>query len=186
MTAQPGPRRVKRRWPVLAGAVAVALLVGVAAFAIAGPGRSGGQPTPAGSPTPPVTSVPVETPAETPVEAPSATPSSTATPKEQTPYCKAVANIRSGGLEASNNEGNLDFEALSKNFAELIKLYSAAAEHAPAELAGEYRTALNYLKEMKAAVDSRDLEGIKKMVRNLSSLNDTMATIQTESERLCG
>jgi len=57
---------------------------------------------------------------------------------------------------------------------------------APADRKDDYASVLRYLVQAKKAVDSRDLEQIKAMVKNLSSLNATMASIQTQSQQLCG
>ena len=68
----------------------------------------------------------------------------------------------------------------------LIAKYSAAQALAPADRKDDYASVLRYLVQAKKAVDSRDLEQIKTMVKNLSSLNATMASIQTQSQQLCG
>lgn len=68
----------------------------------------------------------------------------------------------------------------------LIAKYSAAQALAPADLKDDYASVLRYLVQAKKAVDSRDLGQINTMVKNLSSLNATMASIQTQSQQLCG
>jgi len=75
---------------------------------------------------------------------------------------------------------------LSTKFAGLIATYSAAQALAPADLKDDYASVLRYLVQAKQAVDSRDFEQVKTMVKNLSSLNATMASIQTQSQQLCG
>jgi len=54
------------------------------------------------------------------------------------------------------------------------------------DLKDDYASVLRYRVQAKKAVDSRDLEPIKAMVKNLSSLNSTMASIQTRSQQPCG
>ena len=74
---------------------------------------------------------------------------------------------------------------MSKKFAGLIAKYSAAQALAPADLKDDYASVLRCLVQAKKALDSRDLGQIKTMVKNLSSLNATMASIQTQSQQLC-
>jgi hypothetical protein len=173
MTVGPADHKTPR-WLLLVGAIVLALVVGGIAFAL-----TRVTPTTGTSPTSVASPTEVVTPSETP------TPSPTPT-KVQTPYCKAFSAITAGGVETGGDEGGADFAKLSKTFSDLIAKYSAAAKLAPKNLTTAYATVLSYLKQGKQAVDSRDLDQLKEMVKNLDSLNETMTTIQTESQKLCG
>ena len=136
-------------------------------------------------PTPPPTPTPTPTPTPSPTLA--GTPTPTPTPSVvRTPYCKAFSRITGGGVAAEGGDGAVDFPALSTQFGQLITRYSAAAALAPQSLRSDYAKVLTYLKQGKAAVDAKDLEELKVMIGNLSSLNDTMSSIQAESKALCG
>ena len=89
-------------------------------------------------------------------------------------------------MSTGGDDGDVDFGQLSRKFADLITRYTAAAKLAPSGLRTEYTEVIAYLKQAKGAVDSRDLEQVKTMVKNLSTLNATMSRIETESEGLCG
>lgn len=184
MAASPVRPSTKRRWIVLAGAVALALVIGGVAFALTRPAPTAGeQPTaPVTSASPTAAPAPTLTPTSTVT---SASPTASAT-KEQSPYCKAFARITAGGIDAGENEGAVDFAALKKTFDQLIKNYSAAAKLAPASLEDDYAKVLAYLKQGREAVTGKDLDELKTMVKNLSKLNDAMAAIQSESQALCG
>lgn len=188
MSTELPPKKMDWRWMALIGALVAALVIGSLIW--------WNRSVPAAQSTP---SAPAAT-SGTPTADPSATASAAATEqsatesaspsvsgtKQETPYCVAFRAITTAGVSTSNDEGGVDLGALSKKFTQLIKKYSAAAVLAPADLKDDYATVLKYLKQSKKAVDSRDLEQIKSMVRNLSSLNDTMTSIQTQSEQLCG
>jgi hypothetical protein len=141
-------------------------------------------------PQPVVTPTPVATtgsPTPTPTPTLTTTPAPTPTPtREQTPYCKAFSRITADGVTAQSEGGQVDFAALSTQFSALIKKYSAAAALAPPSLQADYAKVLAFLEQGKGAVDAKDLQQLKVMVKNLSSLNETMANIQAESTALCG
>lgn len=181
MTTGPGPGWVSKRWVILAGAIALVLVIAGTVFGLTRLVQPAAQPVT--TPTPTVTATP--TPTETPTFPESPTPTPTPT-KEQTPYCKAFTRITTGGIAAEGEDGAVDFPALSAEFGTLIKRYSAAGALAPASLKPDYAKVLAYLKQGKAAVDAKDLDELKVMVRNLSSLNATMSNIQAESTALCG
>jgi hypothetical protein len=184
----PGPGRVGRRWIILAAVVALVVVIAGTVFALTRQNPSSGQPVGTATP-PPSTVTPSGTvpPTPTPTATPTLTPTPTPTPtKEQTPYCKAFSRITAGGVEAKTDEGSIDFPALSANFSELIRKYSAAAELAPASLKADYAKVLSYLEQGKKAVDQKDKGQLIIMVKNLGSLNDTMANIQNESKAICG
>jgi hypothetical protein len=185
MTASPAGPSTKRRWIVLAGAVALALVIGGVAFALTRPAQTAGGPTaPVTSGSPTAAPAPTLTPTATATES-SASPTPSAS-KTQSPYCKAFARITAGGIDAGEEEGAIDFAALKKTFNELIDRYSAAADLAPASLSDDYAKVLAYLKQGRKAVSGQDLDELKTMVKNLSKLNDAMASIQDESQALCG
>jgi len=101
-------------------------------------------------------------------------------------YCAAFKKIKTRTVTASSEGGGVDFDELAALFRSLIRSYSAGAKSAPSSLDKEYAQVLGYLKEMLKAVESRDLEGIKLMIKNLELLNDAMTSIQTQSEKICG
>jgi len=182
VTTEPEPRKRDWRWLMLTG-VAV-LVLGVAAVLWFNRAAPTAQPSPASTTTQSSTTpAPAPSASEEPAS-PSATPSPAST-KKQSPYCRAFTRITAGGLSTSSDDGSVDFDELSNKFADLIKKYSAAAALAPPSLDEDYAQVLVYLRQGKRAVDSRNLDQIKAMVRNLSSLNSTMENIQTESEELC-
>ncbi|MCC6497580.1 MAG: hypothetical protein IT193_15110 [Propionibacteriaceae bacterium] len=102
------------------------------------------------------------------------------------PYCQAFAKIRTTPVSAESEEGGVDFDALADRFTALIKVYSSAAKAAPSSLDRQYAVVLAYLKDMRKAVVTRDLDGIKQMMQNLELLNESMAAIQKASEEICG
>lgn len=184
MTTGPGPRWVSKRWVILAGAIALVLVIAGTVFGLTRLVQPAAQPV--ATPTPTVTATPTPTPTETPT-VPESSPTPTPTPsKEQTPYCKAFTRITTGGIAAEGEDGSVDFPALSAEFGTLIKRYSAAGALAPDSLKADYAKVLAYLRQGKEAVDAKDLDGLKVMVKNLSSLNATMSNIQAESTALCG
>lgn len=189
-----------RWWWWLGGALAGVLVV-TAAVVLALQGTA--TPSAAGSPgataTPGTASSPAPTSATPTVATPSAsvtvTPTPTPTPTPVAPttravqreaYCAAFSRIRSGSISAQADDGGIDYDELAGKFTGLIRSYSRAAAAAPSSLDREYAAVLGYLREMRAAVQSRDLDGIKLMITNLELLNQSMAAIEAESEEICG
>jgi len=184
--------RTKRLWWWLGGAAAIAVAITVVAVS-----TSIGAPAPSASPTIAGTtaSTPTATVSATPTQEPTPTQSATTTPTpsasstrpvQKAAYCAAFAKIKTRSVTASTDGGGVDFDELYALFGSLIKSYSAAAKSAPSSLDKEYAQVLGYLKEMRQAVKSRDLDGIKLMIKNLELLNDAMTSIQTQSEKICG
>jgi len=187
------------RWWRRPVTIAIAALVVVAAIGVAvavglnrapAPGTAAPQPgtaTPTVTPTTPgtVTSAPSVEP--TGSETPSATPTSTSTKtvRADTPYCRAYNEILAGGKEATVDDGATDLDALVKKFDELIGKYTAASADAPAKLAPLYDKVIDYLKDMRKAANSGDLTQIREMLRNLTTLNDTMTQIDRITREVC-
>lgn len=144
-------------------------------------------PTPTPSPptltSPPEVPIPVPTPTETTPSEPS-TPSPEPT-KTVTPYCAAFQSIKTSDIEATNAEGEMDFPRLSRTLGSLIDKYSQAAALAPPNLKPDYEKALRYMRQGKKAAESQNFKELKTLVRNLSSLNQTMDSIQGKSEQIC-
>ncbi len=184
-----------RLWWWLGGAAVIGLVIAVVAVS-----AGWGVPTPPASASPSPTSIsaspsvsvsatasPTPTPSDTPSATPSVTPSPSATRTvDKAPYCRAFAQIKTRPVSANSEDGGVDFDALADRFSALIKVYSQAAKAAPSSLDRQYAVVLAYLKDMRAAVVSRDLDGIKQMITNLDLLNQYMAAIQRESEQICG
>jgi hypothetical protein len=171
--------------------VVVAIGVAVALGMNRAPGSGTAAPQPGtASPTAaaPTTAAPT-TPVEEPTQSgsPSATPtsSSTKTVRADTPYCRAYNDILAGGKASGVDEGTVDLDALAKKFDELIGKYTAASADAPAKLAPLYDTVIDYLKDMRKAAGSGDLGQIREMLRNLTSLNDTMSEIDRITREVC-
>lgn len=174
----------RRRWVIVAGVAVLVLAIGAVAFALGRPSQTAGEPP---APTTSGVATPTVTPSQQVTTSTTPTASATSTPtKEQTPYCKAFARITASSVETGEGEGSVDFAALKKTFDRLITLYTDAAKLAPASLADDYDKVLDYLKQGRKAVTSKDLNELKTMVRSLSKLNDTMASIQSHSTELCG
>jgi hypothetical protein len=183
--------RTKRLWWWLGGAAVVAVAIAVLAVS-----TSIGAPVPsaptatatsaAAAPTPSVEVTPTTGPTPTATPTPT-TPSASATrPVKKAAYCAAFAKIKARSVDTSSDGGGVDFDKLAALFASLTTSYSAAAKSAPSSLDREYAQVLGYLKEMRKAVVSRDLDGIKLMIKNLELLNGAMTSIQTQSEKICG
>jgi len=180
----------RRIWWWVAGATAIVVVVGVAAFAT-GWGAPKAPTTASPSPTEP-TAATTETASASATPTPSATTASptpspsTTRPVQKIAYCKAWKQITTSSVTSGSDEGSVDFAELADLFSSLIKSYSSAAKAAPSSLDQEYATVVAFLKDMRTAVVAKDLDGIKAMIANLDLLNDHMATIQKESERICG
>ena len=186
----------RRIWWWLGGAAVAGLAITVVAVS-SGIGAPAPSPTPSASqtvsaagpsvsasPSPSITATPSATP--TPAVTSSAKPSATVTRAVQKEaYCRAFAEIKTGSVSTESEDGGVDFDELADQLASLIKSYSRAAKAAPSSLDRQYAAVLGYLKDMRAAVVSRDLDGIKLMITNLELLNKAMAAIQTESEKIC-
>ena len=184
-------------WWWVAGAVALGLVITVIVVTVGRP--SPATPGPAGPGTSPATSAaPSATASRTPTPTP--TPSASATPTtgpstaprptptravQKEAYCKAFSRIRTGSVSADSNGDGVDFNELADLFGRLITEYGRAAKAAPSSLDHEYARVLAYLKDMREAVVSRDLDGIKAMMDNLELLNEEMARIEAESEQIC-
>ena len=104
---------------------------------------------------------------------------------DKAPYCAAFAKIRSGAVSTTSEDGSVDLNALAARFSSLIKSYSAAAKSAPSSLDKEYAKVLGYLTEMRKAVLSKNVDDIKLMISNLELLNNAMASIQSQSVKIC-
>lgn len=186
----------RRIWWWIGGAAVVGLAISVVAVTL-----GMGAPTPSATPSPSPTAASVSTsdspsPSPSPSLTPSVTPSPTATPSrtpaptptravQKVAYCRVFAQIKAGSVSAESEDGQVDFNQLAAQFSSLIKSYSRAAKAAPSSLDREYAVVLAYLKDMREAVVSRDLDGIKLMITNLELLNKSMAAIQAESEKIC-
>lgn len=182
----------RRIWWWVAGATAIVVVVGVAAFAT-GWGAPKAPTTASPSPTEPTAATtetasasasPTPTPSAT-TASPTPSPSTTR-PVQKIAYCKAWKQITTSSVTSGSDEGSVDFAELADLFSSLIKSYSSAAKAAPSSLDQEYATVVAFLKDMRTAVVAKDLDGIKAMIANLDLLNEHMATIQKESERICG
>lgn len=170
-------------WWLTAVVAAIAIVVTVVIASGAGaPGGSGSAGATASGVVPTESASGAVSPGASSA-APSATPSRKV---KKLAYCSTYAEIKTPKVSSTDDEGNLDFAALSKQFGQLIKMYSRAAKAAPSSLDADYAAVLGYLKEMKAAADSRELDQIKVLVTNLELLNNAMAKIQTESKAICG
>lgn len=163
-------RRLDRKW-IIAAVVVALLLIGAGAYALTRGGTGTATPTP----TPTVELTPSETP--TPTISPT---------KPDDPYCVAFAKITAGGVQTGEDGDGVDFAELAARFTDLIGKYTAAAKLAPEELTDDYERVLGYLTQGKEAVNSRDIEELKSMVRNLDSLNDSMDSIEQASRQMCG
>ena len=190
----------QRRWwqerRTVVGAVVLAVVAIVVAVAIghrsgtsdaAGPGATGaGVTAPTGSPT----SDGAGGAAGTMTSSGSGSGSGAAGPsgtRTVSPYCQRYQQILAGDGETAQQEGDsVDLDELSATFARLIARYSEAAALAPPELKEPYATALARLRDMKQAVDDRDLDRIKAMTSELATLNTTMDRIQQVSRDVCG
>ncbi len=187
---------------VVVAVVAVVVVAGIV-VAIATsrrpPSESTTGPTPS-SPAPSAAMTTMSASTSTPIPSPSAFSPTTktsassdaagqtakATPtKVVTPYCQQYQTILAGGRESVQDEGSVDFEELSATFSDLIKKYSRAAELAPKRLKPDYAKVLVRLKTMKKAVDSRDFQQIRAMLKQLDSLNSSMEEIQRVSQEIC-
>lgn len=188
MAGSSRPRRVlapeRKRWllPVVIGVVIVAI-IGVIAAVWMSQGEAVPNPTPtvvtSDDPTPDATG-----PGADPSEG--ATPSP-ALPPEPSPYCKAFGDLGlSEQVEGTDDEGQVDFARLALVFKELTDKYSEASKLAPQSLQPEYAKVLKQLRQGLDAVTSQDFEELKKMVKNLNSLNETMEKIYIESTAICG
>lgn len=199
MSAEPGPRRSYPWWAIAIGAVVVVAIGAAVAVALTGGGPAGQSTTPSpvpstpsgsATPTPTSSATPTPSPSATPTPSPTPTPTPTATPsaKDADAYCKAMQAILNSNTADTepDEEGGVDYKRLSATYADLIKKYSAAAKYAPDSLREQFDAVLGYLKQAKRAVDSKDLNQIKEMVRSLSTLNDTMDAIQKTSRQICG
>lgn len=184
-------------WWWLAGAVALGLVITVIAVVVGRPAPA--APAPAGPTASPATSAPVRSATPTPTPTPTPTAGGTASPSpsatsrptptravQKEAYCKAFARIRTGSVSADSDGDGVDFNELADLFGRLITEYGRAAKAAPSSLDREYAAVLAYLKDMRQAVVSRDLDGIKLMMANLELLNEAMAQIEAESEQICG
>lgn len=185
-----------RIWWWLGGAAVIGLVIAIVAVSTgwgAPTTPASASPTPTAStvgPSATATATASASPSPSPSKTPSATPSATPTPSasrtvDRVPYCQAFAQIRTKPVSAESEEGGVDFDALADRFADLIKVYGRAAKAAPSSLDRQYAVVLAYLKDMRTAVVTRDLEGIKQMIQNLELLNESMAAIQKASEQIC-
>lgn len=169
------------RWITLIGAV----VVGVVVLVVVMWPRSNPAAVPESSPSVSTGVSSTAEPSGTASAAPATTGPSSTSPQSASPYCVAFGAIKAGGVSTGKEGDSVDFNELSDRFDDLITKYSAAEKVAPADLKDDYARVLGYLRQSKKAVDSRNLEQIKAMVRNLSTLNATMESIQSRSERLC-
>ncbi|MFT4108573.1 hypothetical protein [Propionicimonas sp.] len=175
------------------GGVALVIVVVIAMLAVT---LGWGDPGSTASPIPTVASASAS-PSDSATVPASATPSATATATTASPsptptravkklaYCKAYKQITTRRVQNSSEDGSVDFDKLADLFSSLITSYSSAAKAAPSSLDTEYAVVLAYLKDMKKAVVSQDLDGIKAMISNIDLLNEHMTTIQKQSQKIC-
>lgn len=189
--------RTHHLWWWLGGAGAVALVSAVAVGVFVW-----GAPVPSGPASPGLSASPAATSASAPLPVsatptpsvsptPSATPTPTPTPSptravQKVAYCKAFRQITTGPVSTGSGDEALDYDALADRFTVLITVYSSAAKAAPSSLDRQYAAVLAYLTDMREAVVTKDLDGIKAMIANLELLNEAMAAIQEKSEEICG
>ena len=127
---------------------------------------------------------PSAAPSATPSESPTASASSTALTSE-TPYCKAFRTIIEPARDNQGESAGLDWDQLSRRFTTYLTEYQSAEKLAPAGLKDDYAKAIGTLKEGVAVALSRDLTRLKDFLAKLSSLNDAMDAIDTQSRELC-
>lgn len=185
----PKPNSNARKWWwISGGVVAVAAIVTLAVVGFAGgqptdPATASASPTTSTSPT----AITASPSASATTTAASSTASATPTRAvKKLAYCRVYAQIRSDTSVSAPDGESVDFAQLSKTFAKRIKSYRTAAAAAPSSLDADYAKVLGYLTEAKKAVDSQDLDAIKDVLANLPLLNESMATIQAESQEICG
>lgn len=185
--------------PWLWAGLATLVVVGtVVALLMNRPAQDRVPPSAAPSPTtvgtPSVSQSPSPSPTSAPTETPSSGVTATAAPvpttsPDKAAYCSAFAAILASAPEEDEDgdpDQALDLRELSRTYARLITLYGTAEASAPIDLRDEYATVIQYLQDVKATVDSGDMNAIRAQVRLLRSLNTTMDTIAKESEKLCG
>ncbi|MBK8447436.1 MAG: hypothetical protein IPL41_12390 [Micropruina sp.] len=107
--------------------------------------------------------------------------------KSTSAYCQAYQRILDTAptTEPTDEEGGADLKKLSATYAALIEKYSAAAELAPAALKDDYAKVIRYLKDFKITLDSGDWNAVRAQLRVLFQLNDAMAAIQKQSDKIC-
>lgn len=167
--------------------VGVVLLVVLLVTAVVGSGEEDDGPSSSQGEDSP--SAPEDTgPEDSPEDDESPSEADPVLPPDPDVYCPAFAQIQEGGLAGSGGEEDesVDLAELSQTFDTLLTRYGQAERVAPLELREDYAQALGYLRQGKRATESGDVELLKALVVNLESLNDSMETIQSESESLCG
>lgn len=151
---------------VATGVIVVAIVVAVV---LAVSGRAG---------VPNAGSSPSLTPDPTP------TASSTVLTSE-TPYCKAFRTIIEPVSDSAGESSGVDWDKLHDRFVDYQKKYQTAAKLAPAELTDDYTQVLSYLQQGITITAKRDVSKLQEFLTALSSLNDAMNAIDTQSRALC-
>ncbi len=195
-----------KRRNILIGVLATVLAAGVIVLVltrrgpdVTAPQTTASAPTESASPTPtsespsstaPISSATTET---TPTgkrdsQTPTAVPGHT---YNKDAYCQAYADILAAAPKETDPTGDPDsagpdLKKLSRTYGKLIKLYTATAKTAPDEVAGDYAKVLQYLKDVKATVDSGDLKAVRAQFRQMSKLNEAMDKIETKTKQICG
>lgn len=164
------PTRPWWRHPAAWIAGGVIVIVIVVAVVLTVSGRAG-VPTAQSSPA-------------TQTASPTPTASSTVLTSE-TPYCKAFRTIIEPVSDNPGESSGVDWDKLHDRFVGYQKKYQTAAKLAPDELKDDYSQVLSYLQQGITITANRDVSKLQEFLTALSSLNDAMNTIDTQSRTLC-